>query len=446
MKRLLLCGAAVVAAGLLLAPVALASTRASHRGSERVRHVPAAASPYARLGADPTYAISGHVRDFNGDPVLGAEVDWGWWDNGYWFGGSNYPGDTGADGKFNFAALAGNPGSDDLSVYYPLGTGVGTWSMESWALDFTANNDTTLFSYEMQPAQVNLTVAHAPSTKIDVLAGNESVGFAQSVVQLDAGGSGTASVLPMSNFDDVLESAYTPLPPSNPKVVYVVCRSQAESLAASPVSLAAGATAPDTVDLDWSAAQHSVMAGPLCRHSGKPGTKATMVLSGWPVNEIAGFWGYDGVHSGVFKGSWTSLGADQTKTLSLTIPKTAPVGLYEIDTYRTDAPDSLVDMWDYYQVCTFKASASSILHGHAVRLSGKVPGTGSVTIYSTWHKVSAAPGTLAASGWHKVGVYKTSSGRFTSSLLHPTRTMCYVAKYKGLAFQAFTSVVRVGVR
>ena len=133
--------------------------------------------------------------------------------------------------------------------------------------------------------------------------------------------------------------------------------------------------------------------------------------------------------------------------MPITIPATEPVGFYEIDTYRTDAAgaDSLLGMWDLYQVCTFKPSVSTILHGHAVRLSGRVPGTGGVTIYSTWHKVSAAPGTLAATGWHKVGVYKTSSGKFTSSLLHPTRTMYYVAKYKGDAFQAFTSVTRVTV-
>ncbi len=312
--------------------------------------------------------------------------------------------------------------------------------MELWALDFTANNDATPFSYEIQPAQVDLNVANAPSPAIEVETGNASVGYAQTDVTLDGSNDGVASVPPMDTFDSVVAYYYTDF--SN---FYTACRSQVESLG-TPASLAGGGTAAGTVDLDWSAAQHAYLAGPLCRHSGKPGTKVLMVVNGWPANEKASFVGW-GANGGVPKGSVISTGADQTYAMPITIPATEPVGFYEIDTYRADkaGADSLVGMWDLYQVCTFKPSASSIHRGHAVRLSGRVPGTGNVTIYSTWHKVSAAPGTLAASGWHRVGVYKTSSGKFTSSLLHPTRTMYYVAKYKGLAFQAFTSVTRVAV-
>ena len=451
MKRLSLCVFAVCAACLLLTPVALASTKARHFAPDRVRHTASAPRAYARLGADPTYAISGHVLDFGGTPVQGAEVDWGWWAGsaGYQFGGSNITSPsstgTGADGLFNFAALAGNPGFDDLTIYYP-GTvyqATGLWKMDWWSLDFTAKNDTTPFSYDTRPAAVGLHVANAPSPAIEVEAGNANVGFAQTDVTLDGSGDGSASVLPMDTFDDVIAYYYTPL--SNDASA---CRSQVEWLG-TPASLSGGATATD-VNLDWNAAQHSYLSGRLCQHSGKAGTKVTMVLSGWPQGETASFVGYDEVHGGVAKGSVTSTGADQIYPVRLKIPASAPVGVYEIDTYRTGTAgtpgaDSLVEMWDYYQVCTFKPSVSSIPRGHAVRLSGKVPGNGNVTVYSTPHKVSGAPGALAAKGWHRVGTYKTSSGRFSSSLLHPTRTTWYVVKYKGFAFQAFTQVIEVTV-
>jgi hypothetical protein len=82
-----------------------------------------------------------------------------------------------------------------------------------------------------------------------------------------------------------------------------------------------------------------------------------------------------------------------------------------------------MQLWDYYQVCTFKSSARAIRHGSAIRLSGRVPGDGYVTIYATRHKVSGQPATLAARGWVKLGRYRAnSSGKFVSSLLHPTRT------------------------
>ena len=79
-------------------------------------------------------------------------------------------------------------------------------------------------------------------------------------------------------------------------------------------------------------------------------------------------------------------------------------GLYEIDTYRTDDPASLVSMWDYFQVCTFKASASTIRHGKTVRLSGMVPAAaGRVTLYSTTHKVAGQPKTPGGQGLDQAG-------------------------------------------
>ncbi|HUK76922.1 MAG TPA: hypothetical protein VL117_04895 [Thermoleophilia bacterium] len=440
MKRLSLCLFVACVACLLLAPVALATTR-SHSPA-RVRHATSVPRSYARLGADPTYAISGVVRDFNGDLVQGAEVEWGSPSSG----GDNNPNGTGADGAFMFPAVTSNPGFDDLTIYYPQAiyaqaADAGLWKMESWALDFSTQSN-----YEMQPAHVSLHVVNAPAPAIEVVAGDGLVGYAQTDVRLDGSSDGVASVLPMNDFDDVVAYYYTDL-----LNFYTACHSQVEALSTSPVSLTAGNTAPGTVSLDWHDAQQAYLYGPLCRHSGKPGTKISMVVRGWPAGETATFVGYAGSGTGVARGAVTTSVADQTLTTPITIPTSAPVGIYEVDTYRTGSMGtpgaaSLVGMWDLYQVCTFKPSASSIQHGHAVRLSGRVPSNTSVTVYATTHKVSAAPGTFAAKGWHRIGAYKTKLGRFSTGLLHPTRTTWYVVKYKGWAFQAFTSITKVRVR
>jgi hypothetical protein len=212
------------------------------------------------------------------------------------------------------------------------------------------------------------------------------------------------------------------------------------------VGVSAGTTATDTVNLDWDDAQYAYLAGPTCRHSGKPGTTVKLVLKGWPAAEKAEFVGFYGASQYFYTQSQTSSGASDTYTVPLRIPTKVPVGFYEFDTWRADDLDSLVNLWDYFQVCTFKSSASAIDHGKTIRLSGKVPGYGYVTIYSTRHKVSGQPWSLAAKGWVKGARYRiSSSGKFLTGLLHPPRTTTYVAKYTGFDFPAFTSVVKVTV-
>ena len=72
------------------------------------------------------------------------------------------------------------------------------------------------------------------------------------------------------------------------------------------------------------------------------------------------------------------------------------------------------ELWDYFQVCTFKASASAIRHGRTVRLSGKVPAySGKVIVYSRT-RAAGQPSTTAAKGWVKVGTYTVKSGKFAT--------------------------------
>jgi hypothetical protein len=163
------------------------------------------------------------------------------------------------------------------------------------------------------------------------------------------------------------------------------------------------------------------------------------------VGEQAGFVGWFDTGIEVPYGvTYTSTG--NSSPVSLRIPAAAAVGsLYEIETWRSDAEASNVNLWTFYQVCTFKSSASSIHHGRAIRLSGKVPaGAGYATIYSS-RKAHGQPATLAAKGWVKGGRYKMKSGTFTGGLLRPKHTTWYVAEYSGYEFPAFTSVVKVTV-
>jgi hypothetical protein len=454
MRRFQACVFVLLGAVLLLAPAqALASMGAGRAVAPAAKGAAAAGVDFKRLGATTTYPtttypISGSVLDYAGDPVSDAVVGWGWWSSvsAYHFGGDNsQPYGTPSTGAFAFPGVTGghqwggNP-ADDLRVYYYPET-AGLELMEAEQLDFATNNDksTIPYSYKMQPAQVNVDISHAPAAPyVEVVAGDGQVGYAYADVPLTSG-EGVASVLPMTNFDDVVAFLLTG---------YGGSTAETESVGLPPVAVAAGTTAADTVDLDWANAQHAYLAGPLCRHSGKPGTMVTMTLKGWPAGETASFVGYYGASSDPYPQTQTSSGASDTYNVPLQISPKAPADLYDIGTYRLDDPHSLISLQDFFQVCTFKSSTSWLHRGRALRLSGvvPVPGSGYVAIYSTRHKVSGQPLTLAAKGWVRGARYRVSaSGKFLSGALYPTRTTWYVAKYTGTDFPAFTSVVKVNV-
>ena len=444
MRRIQACVLVLLGVGLLVAP---AQTLASNGAG---RAVPAAGGVAATVSG-PTYPISGSVLDYAGNPLPHAHVFWGWWTSisDYHAGGSNLtsatPDGTTSNGLFHFRAVAGGhqvngDPADDLRIYfYPNEPGLEL--MEAEQLDFATDNDnaTIPYSYQMQPAQVNVDISHAPAAPyVEVLAGDGRVGYAYADVTLTAG-QGVASVLPMTDFDDVVAFLYSSSGGTT---------AETESVGLSPMTVAAGTTAADTVDLDWADAQHANLAGPLCRHSGKPGTMIDMTLKGWPAGETASFVAYYGNKQDPYSQTQTSGGPGDTYSVPLQISAKARVDLYQIGTYRADEPKSLISLQDFFQVCTFKSSTSWLHRGRALRLSGQVPvpGPGYVTIYSTRHKVSGQPSTLAAKGWVRGVRYRVSaSGKFLSGALHPTRTTWYVARYTGIDFPAFTSVVKVNV-
>jgi hypothetical protein len=439
-----MCGLIVLAVGLVLAPSALASTGVRHAALGS-RHAAAPAGAALRaLGADPTYySISGNVYDYDGNAVAGAAVDWGWWDTtGYNFGGTNAPTDSspGTDGSgyFAFPAVTSAPGDDDLTVGYPLlnpAPAPDLYKLETWS-----NNFSTVADYPLRPGKADLTVVGLSdalangAAAADVLVAG-TPGIAETGVTLNAG-AGVAFVAPTS-FNDVTLGFF-----DTRYGMTAVTQTQVADTAVT-----AGSEDTSAVSLDWTAAHHAYLAGPVWQHSGKPGGLVRLTLKGWPDKEQADFYFRGPTRDWGVPGSWTSTGA--AATVSLRFPTKAPIGVYEVHAYRFDLGDAngLPDLWDMYQVCTFKASAGVIHHGRAIRLSGRVPGSGSAIVYSTTHKVTGQPGTLAAKGWVRGGHYhiNAKTGAFLSGLLHPKRTTYYVVKYAGADFNAFTQVVKVVV-
>lgn len=198
MRHLALCVFVVLASGLVLAPGALAWSGARQAASG-ARCVAPFGVHFQRL-SDKTYDINGRVLNYDGKPVAGAQVDWGWWVKGnYTFGGSNMPhassSGTGSTGAFAFAGVSGGhprgvgQQGDDLHVYY-YPTSAGLDEMDLWNLDFSTNNDaaTPPYSYQIQPARVNVDIANAPAEPIvEMKIGLMDAGYALSDVTLMEG-------------------------------------------------------------------------------------------------------------------------------------------------------------------------------------------------------------------------------------------------------------------
>ena len=441
MRRFAVCGFVVLAAGLVLAPGALAAAGVRHIAPSGTRQAIPSGVDFRQLG-DTTYDISGHVLNWDGSAAVGAEVDWGSWDGGiYTFGGTNMPSEsspgTDSSGYFAFPSVTSAPtaNSDDLTVWYsgpsssPLPA---SWpeKFETWTDDFATQAD-----YTLQPGAVALNVANLGS---EVDNGPADVwvsgvpGCTESGVDLTSG-SGTAFAVPGS-FSDVIVGFYNEW-----GAIPAAVQWQGDA------TVNAGDTS-STVSLDWTNAQSAALAGHLIQHSGKAGSVVKMELGNWAANQQATFYVRrpDTGKTWTLAQSYTSNGTDAT--VSLKIPTSAPVDLYEVHAARSDSAElyGMPDLMDIFQVCTFKSSASAIHHGKAVRLSGKIPGIGSVVIYSR-HTSAGQPATLVASGWVKTATCKSRNGVFATGLLHPKRTTWYVAKYVGYDFKAFTSVVKVTV-
>jgi hypothetical protein len=109
---MLTCVFVLVGAALLLAPARALATPGTGHAALGTRNAARAGVDFQRLG-DTTYAISGHVLNYAGNPVAGAEVDWGWWSGIFDYHSANSniteatPTGTGSSGAFAFAGITG---------------------------------------------------------------------------------------------------------------------------------------------------------------------------------------------------------------------------------------------------------------------------------------------------------------------------------------------------
>ena len=201
-------------------------------------------------------------------------------------------------------------------------------------------------------------------------------------------------------------------------------------------------------------------------YSGKPGTVLRLEMDNFPKGKTVRFTGASEGPGGVTTTwgdkSWLSPGPGQY-AVNLAVPATATPG-YDFDVSAYDPTLRygiyILNLTDYFQVCTLKATKTSVRRGAAVKLSGVVPVQGHegatagkakyVWIYKRTTVASAPPKTWDATtkGWKLVARVRTDGyGRYHSAWLKPTRTTWYVARYAGddWYWRAYTSVVKVRV-
>jgi len=442
MKRVLVV-LALLTCGALFVPAARAATVPHRLASIRTHRSAALLPAPLAVASATTYPIGGTVKDFSGQPLAGWGVDWGWFDPSgatwsftdtvYHYGASAT---TATDGTFSFPAVTSDPLHDYLTAYGD------TFVLEQWGLDFSTTSD-----YVLQPGHVAVTLTNAPASQVFGLKLGDAAGtLAESQPRLTAG-SGTAdAAAPDFNSAVAFTSSW-----------YGALTAEAEwdNPGHPTVAVTPGQLAGTAVPIDWSTAVHGHLTGALCQHAARPGGTVRFAVSNLPAGEQMSFYGFSwwpadwGVQT-YPAATITSKGSAKTYVVSLRIPARATVGdMYEIDATRTDDPQSLLDLYDLTQICTFGASRSSIARGGVVRLTGRTD-TGpysTVTLFAR-HSRAGVPSSAAAKGWAKVATLRLDSkGRFHSARLHPRRTTWYVARFSDSdsGFTVFTPVVRVAV-
>ncbi len=380
--------------------------------------------------------VTGHAFDFAGNPLAGVEVDLWYSDTGgFWV-------DTNANGMFTFASVP-EATSGELVVWPDSSGNTVLYSIND---TFTAAgpNDFTL-----RPGMTGAEVAKTSDKNWN--------GFTS--FRLDTWGSaggGSTVINSDSGFGFVMAPDY------DYAVAYPWDNQGIEWNAASALPVTPGMSDGLTMVFDQANGRSTYVGAPYWV-SGKPGTKATVVLKNWPAGYHAGLYGISESPSGkqkVLRQPWKLSGSYQLRNVSVTIPSTATPGYdYDVHVSRTD-DGSMLDITTYFQVASLKASPTSIRHGGAVRLSGIIPTQGhmgstvgkskSVILYQRTR--AAGPPTAwnaAAKGWHKVATLKANGlGKYASRLLHPKRTTWYVVRYPGDTwyYAGYTSVLKVAVR
>ena len=393
--------------------------------------------------------VSGTVLSYNGAAQTSAWVEWG------------------AADTHGIYSIAGGALTDGSGAYAITGVGVAAGTGELWVrppgtddylrrfgLTFADPGTTTL---DFRPGKLNFSTHRATSwrdwTSVRVVTfGSDALSStsAQTVIGSTAAGGVSAAVKALP---DTVTSV----------VVYYWPYQATEWTPGAPVAITAGVTVSDTVTVSQAAALRLRVAAPFWR-SGKPGSAVRLAVANWPAAATAHFFAAPRFPGGGaathFALAFTSVGP-QSQKVTLHLPTTARPGYaYDFTAERTDS-GSRLSLTAPFQVCTLKASATTIARGSAIRLSGVVPTQGH------WGGAKGLPKVLrifkrttvptigqptvwdaTREGWQRADTSLVNAyGSYTSAVLHPTRTTWYVVRYPGDAWywRAFTSVIRVTV-
>ena len=214
----------------------------------------------------------------------------------------------------------------------------------------------------------------------------------------------------------------------------------AGALSASTLTFAEAHACSVTVATNWA--------------SGAPGTSVPVAWAGFPQDwqsEFEGVSGYGDAQPQSL-GTYPTVGSGSR---SFTIPANARPGYeYYFTVQHTDGP---LELEAAFQVCTLKATKTSIKPGVAIRLKGVVPVASNLGRSSAAAKVSIYQRFTAAGqpqtysnpkGWTLAGQARANGmGKYLSATLHPKRTTYFVVRYSGqnAYWPGYTSVIKVAV-
>ncbi len=440
----------VAAAALLMLFTAEGAAGASGQPSHRAPDgrapspamVPAPTARFVALGARlaGSATVTGHVYDFGGSALAGAQVSWSATVGGAYEGNGTA---TGADGLYTFVGLPAADGTGELLVSSPT---------QPWAIGrFDATwSDPGTATFDFRPGVVTTSLQR----------GGDWDGWSEVWVDL-YGSDTTSAVAGMSliagESDTVVGDAWAMPGAYDVGAAYFWMDEGIEFATAATVT--AGQRSAQTVSVDQSLAQRVTVTTPYWA-SGSPGSAVKILHEGYPGLWTLDYVGFSDSPTAPTVRTFGSLATTGTGpfTKSITIPTRAPAGyFYLLEVQHREGPLVLDAP---FQVCTLKSSKTSVRKGGSIRLSGVIPTEGHwggtpgkvkyVTLYKRTRPATAAPTTWDATkkGWTKVARIRANGlGRYLSAYLKPTRTTWYVVRYPGddWYWGAYTSVLKVKV-
>lgn len=449
LAALLLLPAAAGAAGLAAAaPKSFDWSQALHRAPSG--HVRAGDLLGARPGFHPLAAvlglagIGGYVRDTTGSGVSGAAVEW------YGPGDTDY-GMTLADGSghYSFSGLPALTGTGKI-IAYPDTTGLASiWTL--YGLSWTDPGPT---GFDFNPGTTPLTCDRSGfwndwSSARLTLWGTDTQGELLSKSTMLTGGD--TATTPVSGSVAPLAGLY-----SGGTVNFW----SNEGVELDPLSLTvtAGGTS-SAVSADEADAQRMTVQAPYWA-SGKPGSKVTLAFDNYPdgwSNDVTGYPDYPATTARHDFGDVVMTVPNQTR--AVTVPSDATPGYdYYIGAQHDDGL-GLLYLETPFQVCTLKATKTTIHQGASIVVSGVVPVAGhwgstlgtatKVMLFAHSGTVSVPHTWTPGKGWQQAKAVKTDrKGAWHTGKLFPQKTLTLVARYPTDSYYlgAYTSALNIRVK